>query len=247
LKKLFIFFAGQGRKARASESKKLNRKRDYERVVSVFSSIKSLKSQTIANLKGENQMQQKTQKELRQLYVDILSRDIWPNDQKMIDFCLKQTAYIVELKTGEIIAIEKPAIQKDFCFGYSDSRYNTEDYDRANEKVHHARTSADYFMTENLSDINSMIEILNTKNLSHFDYYVSTPFSNQPKNSKLKGIYKCSNYDERNQGVKLEGEDRRRVIDAYVTVRADFVKRLERYLKRYGLSKIHAWSYWRDA
>lgn len=191
-------------------------------------------------------MRQTNQRELMRHYSDILRRDVWHNDQKMIDFSVKEAAYIVELVNGDIIAIEKPVIQKDFCFGYSDSPYDTENFDRANDKVLYARTSIDYFMTENLSGIDSMIENLNTKNRSRFDFYICIPFTGQPQNSKLKGLFKFFCHDECKHGVKLEGEDRQRVIDGYVIVRAEFVKRLERYLKRYGLRKIHAWSYWRD-
>ena len=53
----------------------------------------------------------------------------------------KKANHIVELENGDIVVIEKPTIKKDFCFGYSDSRYDTEDYDRANEMAAHARTS----------------------------------------------------------------------------------------------------------
>lgn len=64
-----------------------------------------------------------TQKELKQKYADILAADVWHDDQEMIDFCLKEAGYIVELVNGDIIVIKKPKIKKDFCFGYSDSRF----------------------------------------------------------------------------------------------------------------------------
>lgn len=37
-----------------------------------------------------------------------------------------------------------------------------------------------------------------------------------------------------------------KLIDGYKTVKTAFVKRLNTYLKRYGMSKVEAWSYLRD-
>ena len=39
-------------------------------------------------------------------------------------------------------------------------------------------------------------------------------------------------------------EERQTVLSAYKQIREDFEKRLNTYLKRYGLSKIDTWTYW---
>lgn len=185
-----------------------------------------------------------TQKELKQKYADILAADVWHDDKEMIDFCLKEVGYIVELVNGDIIVIKKPKIKKDFCFGYSDSRYDTDDYDRANAAAAHAASSTDYFIEQNLRDISEEIAGLEE---GRWNYRIRIPYSGQPADSQLKGIqrsYWCN--EEAEQFPKLEGENLKRVIDGYKAVKADFEKRLQRYLKRYGLSKVHAWSYWRD-
>ena len=36
------------------------------------------------------------------------------------------------------------------------------------------------------------------------------------------------------------------MIDGYMEMKRIFKKRLDKYLKRYGLSKVNAWSYLRD-
>ena len=45
----------------------------------------------------------------------------------------------------------------------------------------------------------------------------------------------------------IGSEDVEKIIIAYEDVRSRFAKRLDTYLKRYGLSKVRSWSYWLDA
>lgn len=191
-----------------------------------------------------------TQKELKQRYAEILAADVWRNDQKMVDYCVKEAAYIVELENGDILKIEKPRIHKNFCFGYSDSRYDTEDYDRANDMADHARKSTEYFIEQNLKEINDMIAELegDSKRASRWVFRIRIPYSGQPADSKLKALQTFQSWDEQAQKYPvLEGENLRRVIEGYKIVKADFEKRLQTYLKRYGMSKVHSWSYWQDA
>lgn len=191
----------------------------------------------------------KTQKELKEMYKNILKNEIW-DSERMVNYCLKEADYIVELENGDIVTIDKPRIEKDFCFGYSDSRYDTEDYDRANDMAHHAKTNEDYFMKENLKEINRMIDKLEGKERSNYKFYIRIPYTGQPDNSKLKSIQQLDNYYDANKIKEcqiLEGENLKRVIEGYKVVKANFEKRLKTYLKRYGLSKVRSWSYWRDA
>ena len=186
------------------------------------------------------------QKELKAMYEEILINEVWHDDQQMVDFCLKQAAYIVELTNGDIVVIEKPRIKKDFCFGYSDSRYDTEDMDSAYDMAHHAGSSEDYFLSENLADIDQQIARLERKEMSSLEFYLCLNYYNQPDNSKLKKLNAFYWHDERKKGTVLAGEDRERVIEGYKKVRESFVKRLHTYLKRYGMSQVKSWAYWQD-
>lgn len=190
------------------------------------------------------------QKVLKQRYAEILAADVWRNDQSMIDFCLKKAGYIVELENGDIVVIDKPEIKKDFCFGYSDSRYDTEDYDRANACADHARNSVDYFIEQNMVEIDNMIALYEGKDADRWVFKVCIPYSGQPRDSKFKSIFMYRPWDESEYSKQfpvLGDADRQRMIEGYKAVRAAFEKRLNTYLKRYGLSKVHAWSYWQDA
>ena len=185
------------------------------------------------------------QKELKEMYAEILTRDVWHEDVKMVQYCVNKTAYIVELENGDILAIEKPKIETRFCFGYSLSRYDTEDYDGANDMVDHARKSENYFKNENLKDINNMISSLSGKENSRFKFVLSIPYYRQPKDSQLKQLlqidpYRVETYEP------ITAENMKRIVEGYKIVRQDFAKRLDTYLKRYGMSKVRTWSYWRD-
>lgn len=186
-----------------------------------------------------------TQKELKALYKTILENEVW-NTADMVDYCVKKANHIVELENGDIVVIEKPTIKKDFCFGYSDSRYDTEDYDRANEMAAHARTSEEYFISENLKQIDNMIEdLINTHS---YKAYKSVNYYNQPKDSKLKSVRFVKWFEVAEPDwQELTENEVTALIKGYEIVKENFIKRLNTYLKKYGLSKVNSWSYWQDA
>jgi len=107
---------------------------------------------------GEKYLQE--QAKLREEYRAIQAKR-WNNDERMTNYCTNKVARFVRLKSGHILAIDKPRIETRFCFGYSDSRYDTEDYDRANNMAHHASTSEEYFKSENLKQLQETIDTLN--------------------------------------------------------------------------------------
>ena len=188
-----------------------------------------------------------TQKELKDQYKTLLA-DVWGNDNHMIDYCAKKAEVIYKTEEGFFLNIEKQDIEKDFCFGYSCSRYDTEDFDRANKMAHHARNSVDYFRVENLKPLNEKIEFYsNPDNMLFFrNHYQSQ------KNNILKTVH-CLQRWERLEDVynnadfiPVSENDRKIIVDAYKKELELFTKRLETYIKRYGLSKVRSWSYWRD-
>ena len=190
------------------------------------------------------------QKELKAKYLEIVEKEVYRNDPKMIDFLNKEISQVVELSNGDLVAIDKPRIEKSFCFGYSDSMYDTEDYDRANEMARYASESQEYFKSENMKQL--------TKELEHLEkgeLYTRVHYYNSPKDSKVKKIVFCSDIyhywnlseEQRKEYTKITGNDLEIVKAAYLEEIAKFEKRLDSYLKRYGMEHIKTWSYWRDA
>lgn len=184
--------------------------------------------------------------ELKKTYIDsVIAESFNESMRKHFEQTISQ---VVELSNGYLIPIEKPRIEKNFCFGYSLSRYDSEDYDRANKMSLHAKTNEDYFLEENRKQITSMIDAF-----YKYNCFVRIHYYNAPKDTKIRCIEFVSDYDKWNmseeQKSKLEPileADKELLINAYIEEQKAFEKRLASYLKRYGLSKVRSWSYWQD-
>ena len=197
-----------------------------------------------------------TQKELKALYADEL-RKVW-NDEKMIKFCSNDTAYIIE-HNGKLYGIEKPRIDKDFCYGYGfNGISDKEDETEADRMSRKAQTDKDYFINKNLEDINRWIrklsEILEDMRLnwsegSHPRYMITigSHYINQPEDCKLNYYAIADTFGGSIRGeICNDTELLEKLIKGYEEVKTDFIKRLQTYLKRYGLSKVRSWTYLRD-
>lgn len=194
------------------------------------------------------------QKEAKARYIDIVMRETWGNDDGMRKHYEKTLFTAVELSKGYLIPIEKSSIKKSFCFGYSLSRYDTEDYDRANEQAEHAASSVDYFIAENLKPVDDYIKSLEEMETRRYIPIIRTHYNRAPKDTVIKCVdwVKDWEYSEYTEAQKAEKEllteaDAQIIIEALKAEREDFIKRLQAYLKRYGLTKINTWSYWQDA
>lgn len=178
------------------------------------------------------------QAKLREEYRAIQAKR-WGKDEGMINYCTNKAARFVRLKSGHILAIDKPRIKTMFCFPYD---AEAEDYDRANNMAQHARTSEEYFKTENLKQLQEIIDTLN--GIGRFGHNVAYISYGNDGEATLNF---CHRYELiENNREELNKQDRAAIIDAYNLEIAAFEKRLNTYLKRYGLSKVHTWSYWRD-
>ena len=212
-----------------------------------------------------------TKEQKTRLY-EIYSRDVWKGDAHMSEYCVKKTAALAVLPGGELIPIEKQNIKKDFCFGYSDSRYDTEDYDRANRAAEYAAKSVDYFKEQNMQDFREVLDTLKEQSENEIprDMCVirMVPYYGQPETSPLKGLsfvrswavleahdYDCNMseliggeaFNLGGQCVRVPSvEELQIIISAYEEAAKDHEKKVNNYLKKYGLSKVRTWSYWQD-
>ena len=167
---------------------------------------------------------------------------IW--DPKMVDFCAKKAARIVELEGGYITEIDKPGSETSFCFGYSLSRYDAEDYARANNAASSAAKDQQYFIRENMENIKRTLRALTDDRLR---VYRRLHYWTSPADSQLVGIeYLRAWEDPRDGWQEIAPADREKLAEAWRAVGRQFLKRLRSYLKRYGMSKIETWNYWRD-
>lgn len=146
---------------------------------------------------------------------------------------------LIRLSNGKIVEIEKPKMQTDFCFGYGWVDPNGEEEDAADKMAEYAKKSQEYFIKKNLEQVDKLIE---RANIPGYKGYLWS--------SGTKNIYSISFMDEYRRmcafdgkGEELTEEDKTTYINALQACKARFEKRLQTYLKRYGMSKVRTWSY----
>ena len=204
---------------------------------------------------------------------------VWGNDKRMVDYCMGKVSQLVELDNSMMIEIEKQSIEKRFCFGYSDSRYDTKDYDDAQEMAHHARTSEDYFRHENLKGFQDILDCIDGKGKYESwgsqifflsNHYIGQKESNHLRSlshvrlatfldamggsaclDELKGTTVKAKFFSTpiHEGMEMyipSDDDMAKIREAYVRAFEAHKKRVENYLKKYGMKNVHTWTYWRD-
>ena len=85
-------------------------------------------------------------------------------------------------------------------------------------------------------------------NTHSYKAYKSVNYYNQPKDSKLKSVRFVKWFEVAEPDwQELTENEVTALIKGYEIVKENFIKRLNTYLKKYGLSKVNSWSYWQDA
>ena len=201
-----------------------------------------------------------TREEIRAEYSKIWS------GQKMIDFCTNQVAVCAKLPGGELIPIEKRKINTMFCFG--ESGY---DYNEAAKMAAHARTSKEYFKRENMEHYTSTIQSIEEHLQLSGNYLMTIRQSYDDDGCKLRHVVFeriTKILDDLGGSAHLENlklgkviseagsgrlyrivtdEEAKIILDAFNKAAQSHSKKIDAYLKRYGLSKVYSWTYWRDA
>jgi len=149
-----------------------------------------------------------------------------------------KVAWLLKLTDGTIFGIEKPTIETHFCFG--ESGY---DIDEKLAEAAEARTNANLFRIRNLRDLDEKIKALKEGPDEGYEVWASV------FGGVAIGIYVGRWWNKENtvNPIDLSDEDKKRIAEGYEIVRDGFAKRIDAYLKRYGLSKVHSWTYWVDA
>lgn len=163
-------------------------------------------------------------------------RDEWVDamdDRRDKEYYKKSYMAAVKLPEGFYV-IHKQSIENKFCFHDEGPQY--EFY---KELMADKKNLERYFLSENLSDLDNSIENLKTKTMM------------VEKDCDGRAVIfpesaKC--YYNYHEGMREMTEpEKKECIKALKFVREAFVKRLNSYLKRYGTSKLHTWTYWAEA
>jgi hypothetical protein len=189
---------------------------------------------------------------------------VW-KDGKMIDYCVNKVATYATLPDGKIVVVDKERIEKDFCFG--ESGY---DYDDAQSMAAYARKSEDYFREQNMKHFEAWIKDLTEAMEENGDYklVIHKGYTRQTPDCKIVSIrfYRLwevidacggsvylSELPGRSitihgvEGKVATNEEIQLILDAYKEAAQAHEKKVNTYLKKYGTSKVHSWTYWRDA
>lgn len=199
-----------------------------------------------------------TQKELKAAYTEELKK-AW-NDDEMVKYCSKSTAFVIE-HNGALYGIEKPKIETSFCFGYGiNGIADTEQERTAEAMAEAARKSKEYFINQNLENLNRWIKSLqkilddmgkNWAEGSHPRYMIETGehYGGQKEDCRLRYYSIVDTFNTFNGTMGKICNDTeliKKLIAGYKEVKTEFIKRLNAYLKRYGMSKVKTWSYLSD-
>lgn len=161
----------------------------------------------------------------------------------------KTAGVVVMLTNGGYFCVEKSKIETRFCFGYNTDYSGHELSDAEKRRAAFAK-SEKAFKNANLRDLDQLIEIVErgkneTGSRSPYLSRVSYCGEDRPLNVWQVNFEYRWKMAEKGM-VVLDGEDKEIVLGALKKERANFEKRLDMYLKKYGTSKLHTWTYWRD-
>lgn len=176
---------------------------------------------------------------------------VWGEGTRMTKCCQNDISNAVKLSDGRIVVVEKQKLETSFCFGYSTCGQGAE-RNEANNAAHVASTSETYFREKNIRGLKDKIDLLKGKKKGSWeeDPYLSQEVYSRcgPINiHKVVGLRFCAFDELKNSHYsELSESDKELIIAMYEEEMEKMNKRIDTYLKRYGLSKLNVWTYWLD-
>ena len=132
-----------------------------------------------------------------------------------------------------VYLFQKPRIENDFCF-----RDEGPEYDYYKELCNNKKLLEEHFIAHNMEQVREPEEGENMyiiKDSWSTDGRVYIRWADYP--------FGAANGQIVREATEREEQEYRLQLRA---VRAEFGKRIDKYLKRFGTSKLHIWSYWAD-
>lgn len=197
-------------------------------------------------------LSKESQAALVKKHIESLSQ-IWRRlngepDTKMVDYCRKDTALLVPMDNGTFVAIPKPRMEKEFCFGYSDCGQGMT-VDECNSTLDHVNNNlAEWFKDENLKNFDRTYGLEEIDNHEYSDLCLVRPYISQDDENLLRCVTTVVDgwgRREKNYDTLTEADIERYKV-ALAAVREKFSKQLDTYLKKYGTKKLKTWRYWVD-
>ena len=167
------------------------------------------------------------------------------------DYWRKGAGVVTRLSNGAYFNTGRSTIETSFCFGY-DTDYSGHELNDAEAEREAFVSSATAFKDANLQSIDKELRQLKEGKDSFWgcDVYpvlVRREYCRQTAEINVFDIRWLRAYEMVDRNLQpMSEEDKAIVIEALTAEREKFSKRLDTYLKRYGTSKLHTWTYWRD-
>ena len=156
--------------------------------------------------------------------------------------------YIEALKIQDkkFVLFSITKLEKEFCWGYGCQGLTNEE---ANELC--KNFNEDDFRRENLNSFDSKYKYKLKCLEDYKDVTLGVEHDKQSQYGFTSYFVKALNRDQaKDTDITLTGSDAEKFKAAYKAaveeLRQDFRKRVETYLKKYGLGKIRKWTYWAD-
>lgn len=131
-----------------------------------------------------------------------------------------------------VYLFQKPRIENDFCF-----RDEGPEYDYYKELCNDKKLLEEHFIAHNMEQVREPKEgetMYIIKDSWSTDGQVYIRWANYPYGANDQIVREATEREQQEYRLQLRA------------VRAEFGKRVDRYLKRFGTSKLHIWSYWAD-
>lgn len=143
--------------------------------------------------------------------------------------------YVGAIKiNGHYYLIDKPRIENKFCFHDEGPQYEFYKTLCADEKK-----MEKYFIDKNVREFTDKLERIEKGELVRIK---DSDYMNH------LGVYIGNSWSYRDDDARQATEDEKElIVEGLKFGLAQFRKRLDAYLKRYGISKLHTWTYWADA
>lgn len=167
---------------------------------------------------------------------------VWKSNQRMIDYCVKTSGANIQTDDGLVWDIDKPSIETHFCFG--ERGY---DYEEVAETCRSLSKDEHYFRTENIRRMEAYRLLIRLrKNPEKF--YWSKAYSGESKLVNIRAYGYNDDAEKERFAIRQMTSDEIEVVTLLLKKEViKFFKRLNTYLKRYGLSKCRYWTYWAEA
>ena len=172
-------------------------------------------------------------------FVSWLNEFLTTCDKSDVDYYKKYAVGAIKLHDGYYL-IDKPSIDNRFCFHDEGPQYEFYKELMADKET---RLAA-YFKSENLAGFDNKIERITKGDRYNNDKRVWWYASGTEHKVCLQ--FYSDHWDD-DKKILCTDEEKALILKGLKFGREMFEKRLDAYLKRYGTSKLHTWTYWADA